>query len=366
MEIRRILLACTLMILASTPAWADTITTRNSDRENMGNGALVQEHELRAKLEEAQAGPERKMPDTFLIAIPEIHYTKTRAFNTRMKGTNLSHDSGQSQGAAMLVIGRKQLTETWGVGALYHYVNIDYDGGILVPKKGFAGPGSYATGSSKQTGQTHMLGLLTDYNFKEYGRVLLVAAHSWDYYDGHEKVKYHIPAAGGTLPSDRRSLDQQKSTLLSVKLWYEIDAHITENFTVTPYVGYRFMYATVDGMNDWNGEDGDYSDLWVWHHMGQMGTKFKYRHGLTSVTARVGYSRRLRSDPIVGYAGRFTDQTVCHLGYNVNYDRNTTTFGLGVEHVIPERGILLGLKYDGMAGAKIDSHSFGATFALMF
>ena len=342
------------------PAYADSFQTEKFQADSFQT-AQPMKFSLGRPAAPAQSAGEGGPPDTFLIIIPEFHYTKVDALTTIKNGNYLKMSGGETTGGALTMIARRQINDTWGAGLLYQYANLEYEGGILVP--GDPVLGAHFTGDTDQKAQTHMIGLLNDFNFKEYGRLTFIAAHCWDFYSGDETMYHPIIYPTGR---DTRSLDDQTSTILSLKLWYELDFPINDHWTATPYLGYRYMYATASDMNDFNGPRGATSDLHVWHHMGAVGGKLKFKSDLTTFTARLGYSRRFRSDNIPGYAGRFAEQGAAHLGYYVNYDRDHITYGLGVNHVFPEKGFILGVNYDGMNGGHVSSHMGTVTVGFMF
>ena len=352
MRMTRIFLACFLALFISNTVVA---AEAGSAKERMSAESASQIQMAKNQLDAAKAEQGgQKRPDTFVVVMPQAHYTKTESATRMVNGSMLKHGGGHSNGTAVNMLARKQVNDFWGIGLMAFYANIDYAGSIFtIPA---------AQGKSYQSAEAYMIGVVSSFDFKKFGKLNFVGAHTWNTFQGYEQASY-----GGGAFVDRRDLDDQTSTVLSLKLWYDLDIPITDQFTLTPYLGYRYMWLTADKLPDWKGPGYATYDWHDWTSFGTAGSKFRYKISpFTSIHARGGYTYRFRSEDRLGFAARFGEQSAGYMGWNVNMDRGSVTFGAGIDHAMPKRGLVLGLKYDGFVSSHVESHMATATCVLMF
>lgn len=350
MRIRSVFLACFLVFFVCGTAVAAQSERRNINEASVGVNAAKQQLEA-AKVEATG----QKRPDTFVVVMPQLHYTKTDSKTRDVNGTLLKHGGGHSNGTGVNILARKQVNDFWSIGLMGFYADLDYSGSIFtIPA---------AEGKSYQSAEAFMVGMVTSLDFKKFGKLNFVGAHTWNTFQGYEQATY-----GGGAFVDRRDLDDQTSTVLSLKLWYDLDLSVTDKFILTPYLGYRYMWLTADKLPDWQASatKGTY-DWHDWTSFGTVGSKFRYKISpFTSVHARAGYTYRFRAEDRLGFAARFGEQSAGYMGWNVNMDRGSVTYGAGIDHVMPKRGMVLGLKYDGLNTTHVQSHMLTGTAVLMF
>ncbi|UQZ90652.1 hypothetical protein C4J81_16145 [Deltaproteobacteria bacterium Smac51] len=289
---------------------------------------------------------------TFVI-MPEFHSSSHSDMKTKLGGTKLKTSDGDSKTGSLMFTVSKELTDTFSLGFLYQIAYMDYSGGLLTPDlAGFSG-------QTELDSLSHLVGFFSIVNLKEYGTLNLSLLQDFDSYDGHET----FVSPYGT---DTRTLSDFKTRVTSLMAWYERRCNLSEAWSVTPYLGWRSVYAVVSDQNNFGvaaGMPGDKVDAHAWAHLISGGLSFDYQNGPWGVHLRAGVNHRTSHDDVPGLASRAMAPGMVHIGYNIFMDRTLATYNLGLNYVFSPNAIMA-LGYDGAAGS--DSTMHKASLALVF
>jgi hypothetical protein len=276
--------------------------------------------------------------------VPEFHYAKHGDLNTTLSNTDLKSSSGDSSTGSLLFTASKEITETFSLGLFYQLIYMDYSGGMFVPVDP---PG--LDGRTEVKGTAHVLGLTSDVNLQQYGKLNLSLLQDFETYNGDETM-----IGNPDNPLDTRSLDDFKVRVTSLMGWYELPCSLNESWTVTPYAGWRSVYAVASNQNDFS-PGGTTKDSHQWVHLVSGGLTFDYRQGPLGLNFRAGVNHRVSSDDVPGLTSRAVSPSTVHLGYNTYMDRTMATYGVGLNYAI-NPNMVVAVGYDGAAGADVTLH----------
>jgi hypothetical protein len=285
-----------------------------------------------------------------IALIPEFHYTHHGGYKTRLGGTDLKSDGGTGKTVSFVLTGTRPLTDYFTIGFIYQYAYSDYRGGLLTPDLPIMG------GRSDINATSHMIGLLANFDFKEYGRLETSIAEAWDIYNGSETM-----SVNGA--EEKRSVHSFDDRVFSFLTWYSLDFSLSQNWKLSPYLGWRSVHVVLNGQNDWGGPAGSTSDDSAWAHLASLGLKASYQSGLWGFYGRAGVNHRVSRDDIPGLSSRAVAPGVTHLAFMTSFDRTIGTWGLGLNYVIPGK-VVFDLGYNGFAGSDINGHT--VTLAAVF
>ncbi|MDR1297658.1 MAG: hypothetical protein LBO05_09885 [Deltaproteobacteria bacterium] len=292
-----------------------------------------------------------------VVIVPEFHYTRTAASDGDVGGgTTLYTRSGHSETGSFLFTATKPITDMFSLGFFYQFALGKYTGGMMVPDEG-----GLASESDVHV-TAHVLGVLGNFNLGSYGRLETSVLEAFDSYGGSETQI--VPALGIV---DSRAQDAFSDRVLSLMAFYVNDFKVGENFTLSPYLGWRSVYVVIVGQTDWSSQArGDLlPNHDAWAHLATGGLKGTWSLGRLNVTARLGANYRVSKDDIPGFASRAVAPGVAHLGWNNNWNRAIGTWGLGFSYVFPEICVL-DVGYNGFAGADTSAHNIAAALVFPF
>jgi len=347
------------LVASSSLVLAGGLTQGRNDRTKAFSDAsfAAQQYEMEQKT--AEAAGDDAPPEVILVVSPQFHYTNHNTLSTNtLAPVELKSQGGDSKTGSVGFAFSKIVNETLNLTFAYQYAYTDYSGGVLIPSVNY---NAGVRGETDQQIHTNILGLIGDINLKDYGRLNLSLVQGFDNFKGHEQI---VDPAGAVV--DRRSLNQYRQRVTALMAWYEIDAPLNDCWTLTPFVGWRSLYAHLTNQNTNLSDpafDGKYNNAHAWIHLSSLGTKLTYTDGPLTLSLRGGVNHRFSQDDLPGFANRAIAPGVVQLGYNVNFDETVGTFGAGVTYAAPDFG-LVALNYDGFAGSQTDSHQ--VSLALIF
>lgn len=294
----------------------------------------------------APAAGENAGSDFVVTAIPEYYRANYGNFTTNLDGTTLKAASGHSESASITLLASKSFTETFDLGFLYQFAYTSGSGGRLVPNTSqFGGHQDYDLTANH-------VAVFTNLNFKEYGRFQLMLGQVFEEYSGTDTFIFNNVA-------QKRSMDDFKVRITSIMSWYEVDFGLNESWMVTPYVGWRSVYAAVLNQNNFtvaSGAPGSKNDSNSWLHLASAGLKLHYQDGPFGATLRGGINYRASSDDVPGVGSRAMAPGVVNYGNMANLDRTMGTYGLGLNYAVNDNLVIAG-SYDGAVGSDTDLHS---------
>ncbi|MDR2821240.1 MAG: hypothetical protein LBB60_12010 [Desulfovibrio sp.] len=159
----------------------------------------------------------------------------------------------------------------------------------------------------------------------------------------------------------KNSMDNFSDRVTSFIGWYEIDAPLTEYLRLTPYLGWRSLYAHLE--NPRGESDPGKDNSWV--HLASGGLKLNYQKGPFGAGLRAGVNHRVSNKDIPGFVFRAMAPEASQVGFNIYMDRTVADLGTGVSYVFPGYGVLFG-GYDAMLGQKTTSHTLSLGFVIPF
>ncbi|MDR1050693.1 MAG: autotransporter outer membrane beta-barrel domain-containing protein [Deltaproteobacteria bacterium] len=279
-----------------------------------------------------------------LVMVPEFHYTSTQATKGTIDGHRFKMDSGHSETGSFLVTGTKPLTDVFSLGFFYQYAMGTYKGGLMVADL------PVLSGASDVRVNSHVIGILGNFNFAQYGRLETSLLQVFEDFSGNETVV----SPGGP---DTQSQNDFKDRATSLMAWYMLDFQASPSVTLTPYLGWRSIYVVLKNQTDWANNPDDRVDSHAWTHLGTAGLKATWHAGLLSLNARLGVNRRISKNDVPGFTSRATAPGVAHLGWNNSWDRNLVSWGAGLGYVVPEI-FVFEIGYNGFAGSDTSAHTF--------
>ncbi|UQZ90908.1 hypothetical protein C4J81_17495 [Deltaproteobacteria bacterium Smac51] len=335
------LMAAASMAVASGP---DGMVDKNRAFQDAALAAQKYEAEQMMATSAGSAAPPKKM---FIIS-PQYHYSQHGTLSTgTLAPFDLKSGGGHANTGSIAFIFNREVSEMLSMTLAYQYAYTDYSGGVLIPKASYdAG----ARGETEQEINTHIIAVMGDINLKNYGRLNLSLVQGFDSVSGHEQI---VDPAGDVV--DKRSLDTYAQRVTALMAWYENDVNLNESWTLTPYIGWRSLYAHLSNQNALGTDEFGKNNAHAWIHLGGLGAKLNYSSGPLTVTLRGGVNHRFTKDDLPGWANRAIAPGVVQLGYNVNFDQTVATFGAGLTYASSE-SCIFSLNYDGFAGSQTDAH----------
>ena len=345
---KKIVLFVVLLFCVSTVPPAAFAAQRSGEQD-----LKMQQADLEYKASQA-AAPESKKPSrTGLTVIPQYYYSGNSAMTTNLKdglGGRLKLDSGHANGGGFVVQATKEFSESFALNLQYFFVYMKYSGGALQPD---SIPGLKMDEDIDVT--SHGIGLSADVGLDKFGRLQASFIQGFDDYSGNRRsyIKgVHV---------NTNSMDNFSDRITSLMLWYEYDAPLNEAWTLTPYAGWRSVYADLE--NPMGKDDPGSANSWV--HFVSGGLKLGYRDGLFGLGLRAGVNYRTSKDDVPGYTIRFPAANVGQPNYNAMLDRTVASFGATASYVFPGRCVVFG-GYDGFGGEHTQSHVVSAGLVFPF
>lgn len=286
----------------------------------------LQQAELEHKLNQIQdpgQGAPAKPSRTGVLIVPQYYHTHNSAMTTNLAdglGGRLKMGSGNADGGGFVFLATKEVNETLALSFFYQFIAMKYTGGALQPN---SIPGLRIT--EKNEVISNGVGLFADLNLKSFGRLQASVIQGFDDYSGTQRIHMNGVQVG------TNSMDNFSDRITSLMLWYERDAPLNANWTLTPYAGWRSVYAHLDNPL---GEAEPRSDN-TWVHLMSGGLKLGYRNGLFGFGLHGGVNYRISEDDIPGFGIRMPAPNTDQPGYNVHLDRTVGSFGVNVSYAFP-------------------------------
>ncbi|MDR3361844.1 MAG: hypothetical protein LBO64_03250 [Desulfovibrio sp.] len=335
------------LIMAASAALAQGPAKKDFQHDiNMQMGALKYQTDEAAKPKD-----EKPSKDGFLL-MPQYYYSGNGSITSNLSdgsGGKLKMNSGHASGGGLIAITTKEINKTLSLGFMYQLISMEYEGGALQPDI----PGLKVEDDISVI--SHAVAILANVDLEKYGRFNFHVLQAFDEFSGDRKTTLngaHVSTV---------SMDNYSDRLTSLVGWYEIDAPLTENLTLTPYAGWRSMYAYV--VNPFGEGRESKTDAWV--HLLSGGAKLNYRYGLFGVGVSAGVNWRASHDDVAGFATRATEPNFAHAGFNTVMDPVVGAFGANASYVIPEFGVLLA-NWNGMWGANTNTQTLSIGLVIPF
>lgn len=293
-------------------------------------------------------------PKNSLVVIPQYFHAKHDSMTFRIDGTKnaIKAAKGTSNGVGVTMLLNHKFSDFFGMSLFYEFVHMDYTGGAVVPNLPIAG------GREKQDVNSHAVGLFGDLNFNAWGKLNLSLIQAFDSYHGGEVWTFT------SAPPIYRDTNDFQVRVTSLMAWYEKDFEPAPFFKITPYAGWRTLYAHVEDQNVW-GTIADKTKDNDWIHLASGGVKLGYQCGKVGLGVRGGFNYRVTRTAGPGFASRAVAPGVTHFAFRNNADRIIGTFGTNITYPVTER-FIVGLGYDGYVGKDTNAHMGTLTGVLVF
>jgi hypothetical protein len=275
-------------------------------------------------------------PSFILVVAPEFYYGSYSSLETTLAGTHLSSEGGDNTGVGLTFQLTKPFNEIFSLSLIYQWSRSEVEGGSLFPTA--LAP---LYGWTKQHSVSHMAGLIGTINLGRYGKLEPSLLFGFDNFGGTESV---INRATGDREDSQTALAKDMATSLMV--FYSIDLPVTDSLVLTPYLGWRSVFVTLDYRTQ--------ADDSGWAHLLSGGLSAKWSTGPITLIARAGFNHRVSKNDVPGLSTRAVAPGVTHVGWNTSFDRTVATYGLALDWAFGPG--VLELSYDGMAGADTTYH----------
>lgn len=282
-------------------------------------------------------------PYNTIVVIPQY-------FNSRSDGTtidylgahNMKVKKSRGQGAGVALAYSRKLSDMFSLTFLYEYAFMHIRGGSPYD------PNVYSNAKTTERWDSHIAAVALDTNLDRWGRFNLSFAQAWDRGSGGN----HYWAPNGNY-AGRVDIDGQGFNISVGMLWYEVDFEFCNNWKLTPYAGWRSIYADIR-------PEGN-----VWIHLLSGGLKLSYSKDNFGFNIRAGVNHRNTRDDLPSFGTRAVAPGVLHFAHRVNMDRTVATYGVGFSYAV-NKNFAVGVGYDGFAGKDTIAHMGTLTFAIPF
>lgn len=286
---------------------------------------------------------ESAAPQNAIIVIPQYYYSSnsetTVSLNNVMQGDgkgDYTVGKSRGQGAGIALAYNRKLSDTFSLTVLYEYAFMAIRGGDSNAKNALWSKDLYGNTASNRW-SSHIAGAVLDVNLKEAGRLNFTLAQAWD--RDNEDPDHTDHYSGGF-------------NISVAQVFYEIDFNFCNKWTLTPYAGWRTIYADLIA-NDGSNPNGLADDVWI--HLITGGLKLSYAAEKFGFHIRGGVNHRLTSDDLPSFGTRVVAPGVMHFAHRTNMDQTVGSYGIGVTY--PARdNLTFGLSYDGFAGKSTVAH----------
>ncbi len=266
-------------------------------------------------------------------------------------GGKLKSRKSRANGAGVPLLYNRVFSDWLSVGFMYEYAFMDVDGGMPAP---LAVEDAY----EHTRYDSHVIGILPEFALGAFGKLRLSATQRFDRASGDETMKF----AGQ--PAITMNVDDYAANVTSLMAWWERDFDLgCGGWKLTPYAGWRSLYAASKNRNDFLTQTT--RDAHAWAHLASGGLKVSYQQGNLGVNLRAGVNHRTTHDDIPDYGNRAAAPGVVHFSHRANMDKTAGAVGAGINYAISERA-LVGLQYDGHFGKNTSAHTGTVSFTLPF
>jgi hypothetical protein len=326
-------MAGSLLVFASA-AFGASPAGMDDGPAGMSNGQAINKMQMAAlqqQADEASRPQGGKPSKTGLVLMPQYYYThnasKTMNVSDGMGG-KMKVGGGHASGAGITAIATKEINKTFALSLIYSFVDMEYKGGAMHPN---SVPGLDVKDRLNVISNT--VGVSAGIDLDRAGRFTFTVTQSFDEFQGSRRTYIN----GVQLPG-KTSMDNFSDRLTSLLGWYEIDVPLTESVILTPFIGWRSMYAHVDNTM---GDDPDSSSAYAWTHLVGGGLKAGWHKDFLGLHVSGAINYRASHDDVSSFGTRATEPNVFLAGYNTTLDRTAVAFGAGASYVIPGFGVVL-------------------------
>jgi hypothetical protein len=295
-----------------------------------GQDVKMQTAALQQQADEASRPQGGKPSKTGLVLMPQYYYThndsKTMNISDGMGG-KMKVGGGHASGAGITAIATKEINRTLALSLIYSFVDMEYKGGAMHPD---SVPGLDVKDRLNVISNTIGLGAAIDLD--SAGRFTFSVTQSFDEFQGSRRTYMN----GAQI--HKTSMDNFSDRLTSLLGWYEIDVPLTDSVILTPFIGWRSMYAHVDNTL---GDDPDSGNAYAWTHLVGGGLKAGWHKDFLGLHVSGAVNYRASHDDVSSFGTRATEPGVFMAGYNTTLDRTAVAFGAGASYVIPGFGVIL-------------------------
>lgn len=311
-----------------------------------------EEPKYTAVYEEPQDAP----PANAFVVIPQYFHSRNDKAKFKVGNTRLRMSKGHANGSGVSLIYNRRISDFFSVALTYQYGFMNVDGGMAMDRYA----PSNINGKERSRWHSHVVGIIPEFNFGEFGKLQLSAIQGFDRANGSESLY-----ANG-IRTERRDIDDYGTNVTSLMAWYEKDFQLgCSNWKFTPYAGWRSLYVVVKDANVWSAPQGTKNDDNLWVHLASGGFKLSYQTGAVGFNMRAGVSHRTTRDDVPGYGNRAVAPGVVHFSHRANLDKTVGSVGAGVNYVINKRAIM-SVGYDGYFGKDTSAHMGTLSFILPF
>ena len=336
--------ACIVAMLAVAGLFADAAQAGERNRNGFTTEQYIQSQAALAQAK--QAGP----PSGAFVVIPQYFHSRNSKANFKALGSNLKMGKSSANGAGITAVFNKRVNDWFSGAVMYEYGVMNISGGTAYPA------GTPITDAKEdQRFHSHVVGVLPEFNFQEYGKLQLSLIQGFDRASGHESVG-----------ADKRDIDDYGLNVTSLMAWWQKDFQLgCSNWTISPYAGWRSLYVAVKDANVWTAPRGTKADDNLWVHLVSGGLKASYQNGAFGMSFRGGVNHRTTRDDIPGFGNRAVAPGVVHFSHRASMDKTVGAFGANVNYRVKENA-QVGLGYDGMFGKDTSAHMGSLNFILAF
>lgn len=295
-------------------------------------------------------------PKNAIVAIPQYFHSRNSDSTFEFGGQKLQMAKGHANGAGITVVYNRQFTDMFSVAFMYEHTFMKVVGGMAVPE------GTEFRAEDRTRWHSNVIGILPEFNFKEFGKLQLSVIQGFDRSSGTESLFLPEDLGG----PDQREVGSYGTNVTSLMAWYEKDFELgCTGFKLTPFAGWRSLYVKVKDQNDWTKSAGARLDDNMWVHLVSGGLKASYQMGGIGFNARAGVSHRTTRDDIPGYGNRAVAPGVVQFSHRANLDKTVGAFGVGANFAIKKRAFV-GVNYDAIVGKDTKTHTGTLSVALPF
>ncbi len=282
---------------------------------------------------------EPEAPKNAFVIIPQFFNSSNSRSFINFDGQQLRVEKSHANGAGVTALYNRKFSDFISVAFMYEH-------GFLNISGGWIGPAALSS-KTKQRWNSHVVGILPEFNFDKWGKVQLSLIQGFDRASGNTRL------SDGTVLSH----EDDGSNVTSLMAWYEKDFQLgCSNWKLSPYAGWRSLYVVVRSANPDN-------NLWV--HLLSGGLKLGYQSGKFGFNIRGGVNYRTTKADVPSYGNRAVAPGVVHFSHRANLDRTVGTAGVGVSYAINPRAIMA-VGYDGAYGSDTTAHMASLNFIFPF
>lgn len=286
-------------------------------------------------------------PSNAFVVIPKYFNSRNSEAKAKMGGQHLKIGKSRANGMGVTTGYSRRVNDMFSFTLLYEYGFLGIRGGGVTPDL----PGLSAKERSRW--DSHVVGVLTDFNFGKWGRFSPSIIQGFDRGSGQSRIYQ-----GGVFQTADK-VDGEGTNVTSLMAWYEKDFEFCSGWKLTPYAGWRSLYVVTK--SDTRAKDDN--NLWV--HLLSGGMKLGYQTERFGFNLRGGVSHRTSGDDVPGYGNRAVAPGVIHFSHRANLDKTVWAYGAGVNYAINKRAVVAAA-YDGYAGKDTTAHMASLSFIFPF